>query len=259
MKPIVKQAAAVLLACALSACATTPPGAPYLRAADYAPVLADPARTQVDKNDDAARMPAQVLEFAQVRRGDTVFEVESGRGWYTEILSGAVGPNGKVISQNPPEFTFALPDMAARRAAGRFPNVTETLSHFDKLAAPDASVDEVLWFLGPHELYFVPRGFTEGMGDPARTYAEIARVLKPGGSFTVLDHAADAGAPTTTGGTTHRIDPAIVLSFAKAAGFKLEATSDLVANPTDDRTKNVFDATIRRHTDQFLFRFRKAN
>jgi predicted methyltransferase len=38
----------------------------------------------------------------------------------------------------------------------------------------------------------------------------------------------------------------------------LEARSDILANPEDDRSKMVFDATIRRHTDQFLFRFRKS-
>jgi predicted methyltransferase len=42
-----------------------------------------------------------------------------------------------------------------------------------------------------------------------------------------------------------------------AAGFKLAAQSSLLANPADDHTKNVFDPSIRNHTDQFLFKFRK--
>jgi predicted methyltransferase len=73
-----------------------------------------------------------------------------------------------------------------------------------------------------------------------------------------MDHAAAAGAPTTTGGTVHRIDPAIVLQEAKAAGLQFVDKSDVLANPSDDRSKPVFDATLRRHTDQFLFRFRKS-
>ncbi len=72
-----------------------------------------------------------------------------------------------------------------------------------------------------------------------------------------MDHAADAGAPTTTGGTIHRVDPAVVLAMSAKAGLKYDAKNDVLANPTDDRTKRVFDATIRRHTDQFLFRFHK--
>ena len=243
-------------ALSLSACATMSSGPPALKAADYGAILS--ARNEADRKDDAARRPAQVLEFAGVRPGDVIVEIEAGRGWYTEILSAAVGPKGKVVTQNPAEFTYSAPAMAARRAAGRLGNVTETTSPFDKLAAPTASVDKVLWILGPHELYFTPKG-SSGLGDPAKAYAEIARVLKPGGVFIAMDHAATAGAPTTTGGSIHRIDPAVVLASAKAAGYTLEAKSDVLANPTDDRSKMVFDPTVRRHTDQFLFRFVKAH
>ena len=246
----------VLVALTLAACATAPAGPPALAAADYAAILADPARTEADKKDDEARKPAEVLAFVGVRPGNTILEMEVGRGWYTEILSAAVGPTGRIITQNPAEFAYSGPALATRRAAGRLPNVIETTTHFDKLEAADGSVDKVIWILGPHELYYVPKDST-GLGDPTKAYAEIMRVLKPGGEFIAMDHAANAGAPTTTGATIHRIDPGVVLASAKAAGLAFVEKSDVLANPTDDRTKMVFDATIRRHTDQFLFRFRK--
>jgi predicted methyltransferase len=44
-----------------------------------------------------------------------------------------------------------------------------------------------------------------------------------------------------------------------AAGFKLDAESAILANPADDHTKKVFDPSVRGHTDQFLFRFKKPN
>lgn len=248
--------AAATVALVLTAGAPAMAAAP-LKAGDYAAVLADPARPEADRKDDAARKPADVLAFAQLRPGDTVLEIEVGRGWMTEIISRAVGPKGKVITQNPAEFAYSGPAMAARRTAGGLANVTDTTSRFDALKAPDASVDRVLWILGPHELYYTPKD-SPGLGDPAKAYAEIVRVLKPGGVFIAMDHAAEAGAPTTTGGTIHRVDPAVVLASAKAAGLKLDAKSDLLANPQDDRSKMVFDPTIRRHTDQFLFRFVKG-
>lgn len=250
-------AGAALAAVALTGCATASGGghAAALKAADYGPILADAGRSDADKKDDAARKPDEVLDFAQIHPGSTVLELEVGRGWMTDILSKAVGPNGKVITQNPPEFTYSGPALADRRKAGRLPNVTETTSHFDALQVPDHSVDTVLWVLGPHELYFKPQG-SNGLGDPAKSFAEIKRVLKPGGRLVIMDHAADAGAPTSIAQTLHRIDPAAAMKLATDAGFKLEAKSDVLANPQDDRTKPVFNNTIRRHTDQFLWRFK---
>jgi predicted methyltransferase len=247
---------AAALAATLLSASPTLAAPPPLKAADYARLLADPTRPEADRKDDAARKPAEVLDFAQIRPGETVLEIEVGRGWMTELISRAVGPKGKVITQNPAEFAYSGPAMAARRTSGGLANVTDTTTHFDALQPADRSVDRVLWILGPHEVYFTPKG-SSGLGDPAKTYAEIYRVLKPGGVFVAMDHAANAGDPTTTGGTIHRVDPAVVLAAAKAAGFRLDAKSDVLANPADDRSKMVFDPTIRRHTDQFLFRFVK--
>jgi predicted methyltransferase len=253
-----KSATALLAALAICACATapTPPRPPALGAADYTTILADPARTEADRKDDAARKPAEVLAFAQIRPGDTVLEMEAGRGWYSDIISGAVGPTGKLIVQYPPEFAYGDPAFKARTDSGRLQNATITRTHFDALEATDGSVDKVLWILGPHEVYFTPPN-TQGLGDPARTYAEIARVLKPGGEFIAMDHSATPGAPTTTGQTIHRVDPAHVVAAAQGAGLVYVEKSDLLANPDDDRTKSPFAPDIRRHTDQFLFRFRK--
>jgi predicted methyltransferase len=91
---------------------------------------------------------------------------------------------------------------------------------------------------------------------PAFNKAVFA-ALKPGGVYVILDHAAAAGSGIDVTETLHRIDPARVKADVLAAGFKLDATSSILANQSDDHTKKVFDPSVRGHTDQFLYRFRK--
>lgn len=245
------------LALALAACATGPSGPPPLAASDYAAILADPSRPADDLKDDTARKPAEILAFAGLRPGETIVEMEGGRGWFSYLISKAIGPTGKLIVQYPPEFAYGDPAYKARVDGGQLPNAVITKTHFDKLETPDASADKVLWLLGPHEVWFVPKD-TQGLGDPTRAFAEISRVLKPGGEFIAMDHAAVTGTPAATSAQTlHRIDPQHVLDAAKAAGFVFVEKSDILANPDDDRTKSPFAPDLRRHTDQFLFKFRK--
>ena len=53
---------------------------------------------------------------------------------------------------------------------------------------------------------------------------------------------------------------AVALGFfyaVEAAGFEFVGESKLLANPADDRTRAVFDKSIRGRTDQFIYKFRK--
>lgn len=255
-----KFAAAALLAFALSACAsTTQTQAPPEEAAAAQPAvdpLAHPERFAGDAENDARRKAAETLAFFQIGAGDFVFEIEAGGGYWTEIFSRAVGPSGAVVMQNPAGFMrFVGEQVQSRLAEGRLGNVRPSLSNFDALDALEGTVDVVTWVQGPHELFFRPDGGS--LGDPATSYEEIFRILKAGGVFAVVDHSAPDGAPSSTGNDTHRIDPAIVIAMAEAAGFTLEARGAFLANPEDARTANVFDPAIRGRTDQFALRFRK--
>jgi predicted methyltransferase len=241
-----------------TAAAPVEPAAPSV---DYAAVaaaaVADPARPEEDRKDDERRKPATALEFMQVAPGSVIFEIEAGSGWYTDLLSHATGPSGAVIMQNPQGFlSFVGEQITTRLADNRLGNVRQAISNFDALDAADGSVDIVTWVRGPHELYYKPEDGAS-LGDPDKSYSEIYRILKPGGSFTVIDHAAAAGAPESSGNDLHRIDRAIVVSMAGAVGFKVEAESNFLANPEDPLTIAVFDPAIRGHTDQFAIRFRK--
>lgn len=237
--------------------AETPAEPPAPVAPDYASFLT-PERLPDDAARDAARKPAEVMAFSKLMPGQTVLELEAGGGYYTELFSRVVGPTGKVIMQSPKEFeSFYKKTLDVRLKDNRLPNVTVSNTMFDKLDAGDASVDVVTWYQGPHELWCKKECGDLPMGEPAAVFADIARVLKPGGYFIVMDHATVAGAPATTGNDLHRLDAAIVKPLIEAAGFTLDEESPLLANPADDHTKNVFDKAIQGQTDQYLLRFRK--
>lgn len=213
-------------------------------------------RPAKDKENDEIRKAAAVLQFTGVRPGMTVVELEAGSGYYTDILSRIVGESGSVVMQNPAAFDqFLKPEVMEARLKP-LGNVRLTKSNFDAIDAPDESADIVTWMLGPHELFYTPKD-SGPLGEPGKAYAEIFRVLKPGGSFIALDHASKTGAPESVGGDLHRIDPATVQARAEKAGFVLSKKSKIFYNPDDDHTKNVFDPEIRRKTDRFLHKYTK--
>src|SRR3954469_9291681 len=76
------------------ACATQPP-APTV---DYAAILADPIRPEADRVRDSDRRPAELVAFAGVGPGDKVAELAPGGGYFTRILSGVVGPAGRIYA-----------------------------------------------------------------------------------------------------------------------------------------------------------------
>lgn len=82
-------------------------------------------------------------------------------------------------------------------------------------------------------------------------------MLKPGGSYVIVDHVAATGWGTGDTQSLHRIDPATVREEVEAAGFVLDAESNLLSDNDDPHTVKVFDPSIKGRTDRFAYRFRK--
>jgi predicted methyltransferase len=218
--------------------------------------ISNTARPETDTERDSLRMPAGVIEFMDLEPGETVLELEAGSGYFTEVFSHYLLASSTLYMHNPAAFDGFLGDAAEVRMEG-LENVEYVKSQFDEFPLVDESVDVVTWFQGPHELWYTPENGEPLVGNPDASFPEIFRVLKPGGSFIVLDHTARGGSPASTGGDTHRIDPQIVRDLGREAGFVLVAESDILDNPDDDLTANVFDEAVRGRTDQFLLKFEK--
>lgn len=241
-----------------------PPAAPAAAAAtaDKAAIdaaIANPARLAGDREEDSWRKPAEVLTFLEVRPGMSVLDYFSAGGYYTELLSHAVGPQGKVIAyNNPPYFKFSGEKPAQRYGNDRLPNVTQITANVEEVQFEPASLDGALFMLSYHDLYWQAKDGSWPKTDPAAALARLVPALKPGALVVVMDHVASAGAdPAVSVDATHRMDPALIKRDFEAAGLKLDQESQAFRNADDDHTKQVFDESIRHRTDRILYRFRK--
>ncbi|HVR89927.1 MAG TPA: methyltransferase [Novosphingobium sp.] len=245
-------ASAALGALALAACSTTTMHSPV--AADYTVALADPARPEADRARDAARLPGELLAFAQVSRGEKVGDYIMGGGYLTRILAAAVGPNGRVYAFQPAEFIAFRAQYGddQKTVDAAYANVDAVAGSAGAPAWPEP-LDTIITVQNFHDLYNKRAPADAGL----RAARGLFGALKRGGTMVVVDHSAAPGTGSTLSDALHRIDRQTVVDAFTAAGFKLEASSDLYARPADPRTANVFDPAIRGHTDQFTLRFRK--
>lgn len=115
------------------------------------------------------------LAFAAVREGDTVVDLGCGAGLDLLIAAEKVGPGGRVIGVD------AGAEMLARAAANAknagFADRIELIEgKIEALSLADASVD---WAISNCVLNLA--------SDKAKVFAEIVRVLKPGGGILIAD------------------------------------------------------------------------
>ena len=224
----------------------------------YEQAAANEGRTEADRARDAGRKPAEILEFFGIQPGMTVLDMYSGGGYYTEMLSHIVGPEGSVIAHSNQAYAGFVGEEATNRYANnRLGNVEILMAENNELALPNASFDAIMMVLAYHDIYYVDpdNGWPEI--DGPRFVETLYNGLRPGAILAVVDHYAAPGSPSETGNTLHRIDPDIVTAELEAAGFVLEAKSDVLRNMDDDHSVNMGAPEVRGKTDRFVFRFRK--
>ena len=241
---------------ALGACESTGYGA----AKAYDPAMISPsaeaelesvlaAQPEATKARYDARHPGETLAFIGVEPGMTVVEALPGGGWYTRILMPYLGPEGEVIGAIYPDDIWARilpPDMQndldafiarqARWAEGTADWGIEdgaAVSQYKMTSAPDAldgTVDAVLFIRALHNLHRVE----EDLGHFSATIAEAHDLLRPGGVVGVVQHRAGEDTPDAWArGDAGYLKQSDVVAAFEAAGFELEASSEINANPAD--------------------------
>lgn len=164
--------------------------------------IASSARPEADRARDVYRHPYESLTFWGLQPGLTVVEVQPGNaGWWTAILS-----------------------PYAEATGGRY------------VAAANLAAMEGLE-PGAADMVLIACAFHNWARAPGRTDAVLAaafKALKPGGVLAVEQHRAASGLNVEDTAPTGYVPQEYVVRAAMAAGFVLEAESDLNANPADD-------------------------
>ncbi len=223
--------------------------------AQVARALADPDRA-ADVARDGPRHAEALLTFMEVKPGQKVADLIPGGGYFTRLFSRVVGPRGTVYAIFPKEYLSEgdgeFKKLDAEAKDPKWANVKVLVQPAAAFAAPESL--DLVWTSQNYHDY--PDRFM-GPTDPAILNKAVFKALKPGGLYVIVDHAAPEGTGLRDTNTTHRIDEATVKAQVLAAGFVLAGESDALRNPADDRTKLVFDKSVRGKTDQFTLKFRK--
>lgn len=211
------------------------------------------ARSADVKARDAGRKPAAVLDFYGIKPGMTVMEYGSGSGYYTEILSYAVGDKGKVYAQNSP-----------RRSNDKLKALVKTLANAEAVLVegsdidlPENSVDAAFIVLIFHHMHYnkdAPNTFPEGT---VKTLAKIRKALKPGGTLAIIEHEAMEGTNRADSAALHRIDAKTTIADVTAQGFTFAGSSDVLHVKTDDRTKHFRQGGKRDSSWRLVHKYTK--
>jgi len=249
----------LLLLSGLSGCASTPsaPSAADQQAA-IAAAIANPDRTAADRERDARDQPAVTLALLDLKPGDAVVDLFAGGGYYSELMAGVVGEQGLVVLQNNYGFAKWVDKYLQERYIDQqVPPIKVLRSEVPDLQLEAGRFDAAIMVMSYHDLYYYnpERGFERA--DVPGFFAQVRAALKPGGKLLIVDHAAPDGSGNTAIQEIHRVEPAFAQADIESNGFKLVATSDVLRNPDDPRTLNVFAKVIRGKTDRFVMLFEK--
>jgi predicted methyltransferase len=195
-------------------------------------------RTPANVERDAWRKPVAALTFWGLKPGMTILELSPGGGWWTEILAPyARATDGRYLTTaadlNNPDLKQEARDARAtfeKRFSDRAIYGQVELVNFGPKSSGLGAPSSVDFVLNGRNIHNWMAG-----GTLDKVMAESFAVLKPGGILAIEEHRNAAVTTQDPKAPTGYVTEAYVIAAAERAGFKLDARSDLYANPKDDR------------------------
>jgi len=223
----------------------------------YDAALANPARPAKDAKRDSADHPAELLRLAGVKPGMRVADFMAANGYWTEILSNVVGPQGHVLMLNNAAYDNWSPGWEKRVADNRLPNVEHRTVDLADMKLDSGTLDAIVMIKVYHDLYWVdPKGEWPKIDVP-RTLDQITRALKPGGVLLLVDHSAKSGTGSSAATPLHRIEESYAKKDFESRGLELVSHSDILRRPDDKRDLLTYEGPGVGKTDRFALIFRK--
>lgn len=184
------------------------------------------------------RHPVDTLKFFGMTQDMTVLEIHPGSLWYTEILAPVLKENGQLIVAGHDVSIENQPGYRYRQQASMEERLSKEAAIFGdvKIAAftppqgialgDPASVDMVVTFRNFH-------GWIRD-GVASTNMQAFYQVLKPGGVLGIVQHRTDKPELLASGKINGYVSETQMIELAEAAGFALEARSEINANPKDN-------------------------
>lgn len=218
-------------------------------------LLAHSHRSEQDKIRDKTSKPIDIIEFSGIKAEMHVLDLFAGAGYYSEILSQVVGPQGKVFLHNNKAYlSYVGQELQKRMADGSLTNVVQYVHEADDLLLQDNVLDSIFFVLGYHDLHHITEDWNV---DRSKLLKQLYKALKPGGTLLVIDHSAPTGTGVEYSQEKHRIAAEYVVKELKDYGFHFVKQTKVLANPNDNYELSPFDPEVYRKTDRFVLLFRK--
>ena len=224
---------------------------------DIEAILRAPSRSDQARTMDGPRRASAMLRESGLEPGQSILELEPGKGWFTDILLRLIEPEGHLTVQQPALLDgFFGKDARKLLRKAALPNTHYSDAPFTNLSAADATIDRVLWIQGPREIWFEPKpGVT--FGEPQAIFAEVKRVLKPEGMFFVVDNLAKSGTPQHEASQLHRSEPKQLAMMIEQAGFSLaHSEPEWIVSEVDTLDVPTFTPGIHLRTRQHMQKYR---
>ena len=218
-------------------------------------------RAEANREKDEARRPADVLAFISLGSGDVVLDFGSGGGYWAELFSFNVGDDGKIYAHHRPGERFESRKEALTAQFAPFGNIELlVLDSGAPLPLEDHSVDVVMLSYIYHHLHYAEDSGEALPANSAALLAEFLRVLKPGGTFVVIEHVAIDGSTRAESAGWHRTPPDTAKADITGVGFEfVDEAPALFKNPDDDLMNVWFETGLTGKTTTFVHKYRKPN